>query len=152
MALSPDNNSPLPLMLAGDTSTGYCTVALCSCDTQSGHCIPLSTMTLDSKRLHSERLLGAVQWVLDEAGVAFEDLSCLAMTTGPGSFTGLRGGLAFWNGLALALQQPLISVPTLDALTPSFLFSMRERKKYSERSIVLNQESGPRLRKIRPLL
>lgn len=106
-----------PLMLAGDTSTGYCTVALCSCDTSARICTPLSTVGLDSRRLHSERLLDAVQWVLTSAEKTFSDLSCLAMTTGPGSFTGLRVGLAFWKGLALALQLPLVSVPTLDALT-----------------------------------
>lgn len=110
------NTEVFPLMLAGDTSTGYCTVALCQCDKNKPSCIPISTMGLDSRHLHSERLLEAVEGVLEKAGTELQSLSCLAMTTGPGSFTGLRVGLSFWKGLALALQLPLVSVPTLDAL------------------------------------
>ncbi len=57
-----------------------------------------------------------VDEVMQEAGAAFADLDRIVVTTGPGSFTGLRIGLAFARGLAVALGKPCIGVSTLEAL------------------------------------
>lgn len=105
------------LMLAADTSTRHCAIALCRCSLVSGRCEPLASAGTDRHRLHAERLLDSVHWVLGESGYALNQISCLAISTGPGSFTGLRVGLAAWKGLAFALKLPLLSVSTLDALS-----------------------------------
>ncbi len=67
-------------------------------------------------RGHQEALGGIVRETMAEAGVAFAQLDRIAVTVGPGSFTGLRVGLAFAKGLAMALNIPCIGVGTLDAL------------------------------------
>ena len=67
-------------------------------------------------RGHQERLAPMVAEVMTRAGVAFSDLDRIGVTVGPGSFTGLRVGLAFAKGLALALDRPCVGVGTLDAL------------------------------------
>ncbi len=68
---------------------------------------------------HSETLLPLVQRGLLSAGLSLGDLSALALTVGPGSFTGLRIGLALAKGLALPNQLPLIAVSTLEAMARS---------------------------------
>ena len=70
-------------------------------------------------RAHQERLAPMAGEVMAAAGVAFADLDAVAVTVGPGSFTGLRVGLAFAKGLALALEIPCIGVGTLAALAAS---------------------------------
>ena len=71
---------------------------------------------LDVSVTHSERLLGAIDTVMTDAGWAPADLHGLAVAIGPGSFTGLRVGLSTVKGLALALGIPVAAVPTLDAM------------------------------------
>ena len=65
---------------------------------------------------HSETLMPMVDAVMREAGAVPADLDAVAVTNGPGSFTGLRIGAATAKGLALALGIPVIPVPTLEAL------------------------------------
>jgi tRNA threonylcarbamoyladenosine biosynthesis protein TsaB len=65
---------------------------------------------------HSERLLPAVDRALDEAGITLEGLGGIAVSIGPGSFTGLRIGLSTAKGLAYATGLPLVGVPTLEAM------------------------------------
>ena len=67
-------------------------------------------------RSHVGSLPGLVERVLAQAGLAIEDVEGLAVSIGPGSFTGLRIGLAFAKGLAFAGRLPLAVVPTLEAL------------------------------------
>lgn len=62
------------------------------------------------------RLAPAIQDVLARAGIAAKDLALIGVTTGPGSFTGIRIGLAMARGLALALRLPLASCSTFDAV------------------------------------
>lgn len=68
-------------------------------------------------RGHAEALAPMVEAVMREAGVAMADIGRIAVTTGPGSFTGLRIGLAMARGLALALDIPLVALGTLKALS-----------------------------------
>lgn len=65
---------------------------------------------------HSERIAGFARDAMAEAGIDFSDLDRIGVTVGPGSFTGLRVGLAFAQGLAAALDRPLVGLSALDAL------------------------------------
>ena len=128
------------IILAGDTSTACNTVAICRVLepqpplTSEGEVQPavslgekslhsqgsvqvIAEASVESPRLHSERLLSAVEWVLAEAGLGIEAVDLLAISIGPGSFTGLRIGASTWKGLAYAAGKPLVAVPTLDALS-----------------------------------
>ena len=67
-------------------------------------------------RGHQERLAPMARAVMAEAGLAFGRLDRMAVTVGPGSFTGLRVGIAFAKGLALALDRPAVGIGTLEAL------------------------------------
>ncbi len=98
-------------ILALDTSTHVIAVAVC----RDG--APLAETWVDADRAHSERLLETVGWVLREAALDLNALDALAVSVGPGSFTGLRVGVAAAKGLALGANLPLIGVPTLDALS-----------------------------------
>jgi tRNA threonylcarbamoyladenosine biosynthesis protein TsaB len=72
---------------------------------------------------HSERLMVAVDRLLQDCGWTVKDLEGLAVSIGPGSFTGLRIGVATAKGLALALGLPVAPVPTLDALAWTLPFA-----------------------------
>jgi len=66
-------------------------------------------------RGQSERLVPMVQEAMAEAGLFWSALDCIAVTNGPGSFTGVRIGLAAAQGLALAWDKPLLTVTSFDA-------------------------------------
>ena len=68
------------------------------------------------QRGHQERLGPLVAQVMAESGIGFEVLGRIGVTVGPGSFTGLRVGLAFAKGLALALDVPCVGISSLQAL------------------------------------
>lgn len=67
-------------------------------------------------RGHQERLAMLVGELMEEAGLKFADLERIGVTVGPGSFTGLRVGLAFAKGLSSALSIPVVGVGTLEAM------------------------------------
>ncbi len=98
------------IVLAADTSTSFNSVAVCD----GGAVLAESCANLG--RRHSERLLDTVDWVLSEAGLTLDAIELLAIAVGPGSFTGLRVGVATWKGLAAGLNVPLAGIGTLDAL------------------------------------
>jgi tRNA threonylcarbamoyladenosine biosynthesis protein TsaB len=79
--------------------------------------------TLDVSLTHSERLMGAIDRLLTDASWTVRDLEGLAVSVGPGSFTGLRIGLSTVKGLALALAIPIAAVPTLDAMATLLPFA-----------------------------
>src|SRR5437870_10535746 len=78
---------------------------------------------LDVRVTHSERLMAAIDQLLNDAGWSAGDLEGLAVAVGPGSFTGLRVGLSTVKGLALALSIPVAAVPTLDAMAALLPFA-----------------------------
>ncbi len=79
--------------------------------------------TLNIQRTHSERLMPAVVKILEDAQVEPGDLTGLAVSLGPGSFTGLRIGTMTAKALAWSLKLPLFGIPTLDAMAWSLRYS-----------------------------
>jgi tRNA threonylcarbamoyladenosine biosynthesis protein TsaB len=74
------------------------------------------SISIDSGYRHAERVMGAIEFCVTEAGLKAGELDLLACSGGPGSFTGLRIGMATVKGLALGLGKPFVAVPTLDAI------------------------------------
>lgn len=95
-------------ILALDTSTDILAVAL---KTSEGW----ADAGLDLGLRHAERLMDLVSFCMAKAGLEAKDLDLLACAAGPGSFTGLRIGMATAKGMALALGKPFIALPTMDA-------------------------------------
>lgn len=102
------------LMLALDTTTLVSTVALATEEKL------IAEITLQTTKTHSEKLLPAIDMLCRFAGVSATDLEAIAVSTGPGSFTGLRIGLATAKALSYANSLPLIGVPTLQGLAYNF--------------------------------
>ncbi|OHD20393.1 MAG: tRNA (adenosine(37)-N6)-threonylcarbamoyltransferase complex dimerization subunit type 1 TsaB [Spirochaetes bacterium GWB1_59_5] len=73
-------------------------------------------ISIDAGFRHAERVMSAVEYCVAEAGLKPADLNLLACAGGPGSFTGLRIGMATIKGLSLGLAKPFVTVPTLDAI------------------------------------
>jgi len=76
----------------------------------------IAEYTLNMKTTHSARLMPALDWILRDASLDKKQIDGIAISIGPGSFTGLRIGLATAKGLALGLGIPLVGIGTLDAL------------------------------------
>lgn len=104
------------LILAADTGTRHCSVSLCRCSA-SGACAIAAQTQVDRHRLHAEGLLESLHFIMESSGRSLGEVDCLAVATGPGSFTGLRVGTSAWKGLAFALRKPLVPTPTLDAMS-----------------------------------
>jgi tRNA threonylcarbamoyladenosine biosynthesis protein TsaB len=103
-------------VLALDTSTRAGSLALLDDERL------VSTYQLDVSATHSERLLPAIDRSLTDAGWRVGDLELIACAKGPGSFTGLRIGLATAKGVALARELPLVGVNSLEAMALGFSF------------------------------
>ena len=97
-------------ILAIETATSVCGAALAS----GGRVV--SELWVEERSVHAERLFGLIDGVLTEAARDPHDLRAVAVSIGPGSFTGLRIGLSAAKGFHLSLGIPLIEVPTLTAL------------------------------------
>lgn len=65
---------------------------------------------------HSELIIPTIERILSDTGTALEDISAFAVVTGPGSFTGLRVGLATIKGFAYAMSKPIVAVTAMEAL------------------------------------
>ncbi|MEJ1967920.1 MAG: tRNA (adenosine(37)-N6)-threonylcarbamoyltransferase complex dimerization subunit type 1 TsaB [Rhizomicrobium sp.] len=97
-------------ILAVDTALGACSVAILDGEHVLAHRFEAM------ERGHAEALAPMVEAAMADAGLAFAALDRLAVTTGPGTFTGQRVGLAFMRGLRVALNRPLTGVTTLAAM------------------------------------
>ena len=78
--------------------------------------VTIAEYTTNFKKTHSETLLPMLDEIVKMTGISLSELSAIAVSGGPGSFTGLRIGAASAKGLGLSLELPLIHVPTLDAM------------------------------------
>src|SRR6201747_3134050 len=99
------------LILAIDTALDACAAGVL--DTDAGEMIASESQAM--KRGHAEALMPLIGRVMKDSGIAFAALDRIAVTTGPGSFTGLRVGLSAARGLALAADKPVVGLSTLTA-------------------------------------
>lgn len=99
-----------PRLLLLNTATPAGSVALTAGE------VVVAELLLNLAGPHSDRVLPSVELLLREAGWRLEDLAAVAVVAGPGSFTGLRVGIASAKGLALGAGKPLIGISSLQAL------------------------------------
>lgn len=102
-------------VLGIDTSAIVCSVALVSDDET------LACKTVSDGLTHSETLLPLIKAILEETNTAVSNLDAIAVSHGPGSFTGLRIGISAVKGLAVSSNIPCIGVSTLEALAMNAL-------------------------------
>lgn len=101
----------MSIILNIETSTKNCSVSVAS----NGSLIALREVA-EQGYSHAEKLHVFIEEVLLEAGIAFQDLNAIAVSRGPGSYTGLRIGVSAAKGFCYALDIPLLSVDTLQVL------------------------------------
>jgi tRNA threonylcarbamoyladenosine biosynthesis protein TsaB len=99
------------LILAIDTALDACAAAVL--DTEANKLIAQESQAM--KRGHAEALMPLIARVIAQSAVTFAGLDRIVVTTGPGSFTGLRVGLSAARGIALAANKPVVGVTTLTA-------------------------------------
>ncbi len=99
-------------LLAIDCAASLCAASIFDADAGE----ELGREVLDLGKGHAEHLMAVIAEALRKAGVGYSDLGRIGVAVGPGSFTGLRVGVATARGLALALKIPVVGVTTLEAL------------------------------------
>jgi tRNA threonylcarbamoyladenosine biosynthesis protein TsaB len=107
------------LLLALDTATATASLAVCDLERRQ----VLAEVTWQARRRHTQDLLVTASWLLAQCGHAPGDLTALAVTTGPGSFTGVRIGISAVKGIALGLPRPprVLGLPTLSVTAVPWL-------------------------------
>ena len=98
------------ILLAIESSSLVASIAIMSDDTLLGE------YTTNFKKTHSQTLLPMMNELVQMTGISMADVDAIVISGGPGSFTGLRIGAATAKGLGLALEKPLVNVPTVDAI------------------------------------
>ena len=98
-------------VLAIDTALAVCSAAVL--DTAYGGIVARESLPM--ARGHAEALMPLIARVIEQSGIGFKALDRIAVTTGPGSFTGLRVGLSAARGIALAANKPVVGLTTLTA-------------------------------------
>src|ERR1700730_15755640 len=104
-------------VLAIDTALGACSVAVL--DTAYGGIVASESVPM--VRGHAEALMPLLARVMKESGMACRDIDRVVVTTGPGSFTGLRVGISAARGIGLASELPVVGVSTLSAFAAPYL-------------------------------
>ena len=100
-------------ILAIDTSALVATAALCEDET------PIAVYSQKSGMTHSQTMLPIIKNIMDNTGTSIDDLDILAVSQGPGSFTGIRIGVSAIKGLAFGKNKICIGVSTLEAMARS---------------------------------
>jgi tRNA threonylcarbamoyladenosine biosynthesis protein TsaB len=100
----------MPKILHVETATQICSVAL----SENGKII--ASKSSDEKNAHSRVLTVFIDEILKASGIKIQELDAIAVSMGPGSYTGLRIGVSTTKGLCYALDKPLIAVSTLQAM------------------------------------
>lgn len=124
-----------------ETSTTNCSVSL----SKEGETLVLKEDN-NNKYSHAERLHGYIDEVLIEAKIPLSNLDAISISKGPGSYTGLRIGVSAAKGLCFAIDKPLISVATLEALAHQIkidegvIVSMLDARRMEVYSAVFNTE------------
>lgn len=98
------------LVLAIDTASIYCAVALIR------HNSVIARIDERMNKGHAERLIGQITQIMTQANITLDQVERIAVNVGPGSFTGVRVGVATARALALALEIPAVGVSALEAL------------------------------------
>lgn len=104
-------------VLAIDTALEACSAALL--DTETGSILASESRTMI--RGHAEALLPLIARLMDKAKLEFDNIDRIAVTNGPGSFTGLRVGLSAARGIGLAAHKPVVGLTTLAALAAPYI-------------------------------
>ena len=104
-------------VLAVDTSSRCGAIGLCI----DGETV--AELSLKSQENHSARLLPSIEWLLSTLRLTPQDVDAFGVVTGPGSFTGLRVGLATVKGLAWATNKPVTALHALEVLAQPFRYS-----------------------------
>lgn len=102
------------MILGIETATEICSAAF----VRNGKII--AERSVHEKNIHSEHLLVLIDELMKSASISKKEITAIAVSIGPGSFTGLRIGLSTAKGFALALNIPLIAVPTLDGIAEAY--------------------------------
>src|SRR5215475_1056135 len=110
------------LILAIDTALDACAAAVL--DTEAGDVAAQESLSM--KRGHAEALMPLIARVMQSASLSFAALDRIAVTTGPGSFTGLRVGISAARGLALAAGKPAVGLTTLSAYAAAIVTQNRQ--------------------------
>lgn len=97
-----------PIILAVDTSSSEARLAVSDAESV------IATLTIRNNLPHSQTLFAQISTLLELAYIKIEEISAFAVGTGPGSFTGLRVGLAAVKGLADSLNKPCLGIDSLD--------------------------------------
>jgi tRNA threonylcarbamoyladenosine biosynthesis protein TsaB len=105
----------MSLILQIETATTVCSVAL----SENGNL--LSYKEIQQRNVHAEVITLFIDEVLKTAGKQFRDLSAVAVSCGPGSYTGLRIGISVTKGLCYSLDIPFIAIETLEAMTDGIM-------------------------------
>jgi tRNA threonylcarbamoyladenosine biosynthesis protein TsaB len=105
----------MSLVLQIETATAVCSVALA----QEGSV--LCCREVEQRNIHAEKITVFIDELLSETGRSYANLDAIAVSSGPGSYTGLRIGVSVAKGLCFALDKPLIAVETLAAMTDGFI-------------------------------
>jgi tRNA threonylcarbamoyladenosine biosynthesis protein TsaB len=110
----------MSLILQIETATTSCSVALA----KDG--IVLSAKSINQRNIHAEVVTVFISEILANNELTFEELDAVAVSSGPGSYTGLRIGVSTAKGLCFSLDKPLIAVETLQAMASGFLSRIKE--------------------------
>lgn len=131
----------MALILCLETATTNCSVAL----SENGSVIAFREDT-SKQYSHAERLHVFINEVLEEVQYSLSDLDAIAVSKGPGSYTGLRIGVSAAKGLCFSLDVPLLAIPTLTILASQvaddvdFIVPMIDARRMEVYAMVLNKE------------